>query len=158
MYTGRTPPWLRQEVERFVVSYRRLQQIELAIPDCFSIRSEHIKVDHEAERLTLIDTNNVVLVRRELEHNALFRSNCPVPLEDVGLDALHDVFERICARYDFDNQHLHSPRPDFSFRDARAIEQLVRYFPRHFADNQYLEELVSTFELPGARDTSTRQP
>jgi hypothetical protein len=42
MYTGRTPPWLRQEVERFVVSYRRLQQIELAIPNCFSILKQEV--------------------------------------------------------------------------------------------------------------------
>ncbi len=144
---GSPSGWLRREVERFVERYRAMQRIELAIPDCFSIRSEHIKVDDENQRLVLIDTNNVVQVRRDLGANRLFLRYFGEAVAGVTIEALHDVFERICADYTFDRQHLHSPHPELNYREARAIEQLIRYFPRHGGDNQYLRELVTTFEL-----------
>jgi hypothetical protein len=110
--------WLHQAVEQYVNSYRTMQREELAIPDCFSIRSEHIKVDPEEQRLVLIDTNNVVLVRRELKGNALFRRYFTAPLEQVTLRLLHEVFAQLCAEFDFDRQQITSSHPNFSFREA----------------------------------------
>ena len=150
LHGGNPPEWLRRDLQCFVDRYRRLQARELAIPDCFSARSEHVKVEHARERVVLIDTNNVVLVRRDLSRNGLFQRYCARPLDAVRREDLHDVFRRVCTDYRFDHRHLHSPRPDFSFRDARELEQLVRYFPELPTDNQYLREVCSCFGLEGA--------
>jgi hypothetical protein len=143
-WQGDPPEWLDARVGSFVAAYRALQARELAIPDCFSVRSEHVKVDRERQRLVLIDTNNVVLVRRDLAANELFQRYHP-DISTTTLEVLHEVFWRICADYEFDRQRISSPRPDLNYREVRAIEQLVRYFPRDGGDNQYLRELQSTF-------------
>lgn len=139
--------WLRECVRTFVRAYERMQQEAFAVLDCFSVRSDHIKVDVRNRRILLIDTNNPVVLSNELSVNSVFRERFPRPTTTATPDDAHDVFDALCAAGEYDPEELVCGKDRAFLRDACALEHLVRYFPRHGAPNKYLREVLELFGM-----------
>jgi len=138
-----TQAWLANRVLAFVEAYQRMQREAFAVLDCFSIRSDHVKVDTEHQRVLLIDTNNPVVLPLEAAANALFGTKFEGDILRVTPDDVHDVFDALCASGEYDPAALVCTRDQAFLRDACAIEHLVRYFPRGGAPNRYLREVLA---------------
>lgn len=138
-----TGPWLASRVQAFIHAYQRMQREAFAVLDCFSVRSDHVKVDTEHRRVLLIDTNNPVILPLEAAGNTVFRSYHEGDIRKVTPDDVHDVFDALCASGEYDPAALVCSSDRAFLRDACALEHLVRYFPRGGAPNRYLREVLA---------------
>lgn len=142
-----TSPWLRQQVRAFVGAYQRMQNDAFAVLDCFSVRSDHVKVDVRNRRLLLIDTNNPVILANELDVNAVFRERFRGPTNSATPADAHDVFDALCSAGEYNANELACGMDRAFLRDACALEHIVRYFPRNGTPNKYLTEVLSLFGM-----------
>ncbi len=138
-------PWLRHVVARFVDAYRIPQRAAAPPLDCFSTRSDHVKVDIRHRRVLLIDTNNLVSLKEELAHNAAFLSRWTAKAGPVDAEQFAGVLAQIQSSGEYDPAHLTTTRDATFLRDARALELLARYFPGGGADNFYVRDILAAF-------------
>jgi|GEM_PF-6174342 len=138
-------PWLGDEIHRFLDAYRHMQHEAMAVLDCFSTRSDHVKVDVRQRRVVLIDTNNLVSLRDELSCNAAFRSSGGGDPDSADAEVIARSLAMMQSSGEYDPARLATTRDPTFLRDARAIELLVRYFPAGGEDNFYVREVLAAF-------------
>ncbi|MFW5739191.1 MAG: hypothetical protein ACOC1F_02375 [Myxococcota bacterium] len=139
--------WLQARLHAFVEAYQRMQREAHAVLDCFSIRSDHIKVDVRGRRLLLIDTNNPVIIAEELANNSVFCTRFDGDAAGATPDDVHDVFDALCAAGEYEPNELVCSRDREFLREACALEHLARYFPRGGRPNKYLREVLQLFGI-----------
>jgi hypothetical protein len=136
--SGTANLWLRRELARFVESYERLQRDEAVVPDCFSIRSDHLRADPHREVLVLVDTNNLLDLRAELEQLPSIRSLLPPNLAAATASELRAAMGEILGQPEPSGFVQGSgPRN----RDIHTLAYLARWFPPCGEDNPLLAEL-----------------
>lgn len=144
LYADRLPPWLRAAYELFVSRYRTMQA-DGVILDCFSPRSDHVKVDVHGRRVVIIDTNNLVVLADEARRNPAFCARYAGDPGHATAKAVDRVLREMQARGEYDPEQLLTSRDASLLRDARALEHLRRYFPPDGTDNFYLRAVVRAF-------------
>ncbi len=140
--------WLRNAASSFVQAYQRMQREGHAVLDCFSVRSDHVKVDTRRKRFFLIDTNNPVVLREEVAQNHVFCERFRGDPGRADANDVHDVFEALCASGQYDPDELACSQDREFLREACALEHLARYFPRDGGPNKYLREVIALFGMP----------
>jgi hypothetical protein len=139
-------PWLRAALLSFISCYRQMARECAVIPDLFSLRSEHLKVDYQRRRLLLIDTNNLVSLRRDLRDNNLFAAAYTGRWRDIDGDKLIHVFKGVCEKHGYDPERRDSPDRALDLKEAAALQELVGLFPPGGQDNSYVHSLVTALD------------
>lgn len=115
--------------------------------DLFRLQSDHLMVDPARKKLWLIDTNNLVDLRREVAQNRLFRSVCSLEATQVTADDLHQALGRLCEKHGFDTKHFFCAGPPVDIKEMRVLVDLGQCFPAGDADNSYIRAVKAAFAL-----------
>jgi hypothetical protein len=133
------PYWFLRRLSLFVSSYRQMMCRRWCIPDCFSVRTEQVRVWPARRGIFIIDTNNLLDARDVFSRSPTLAQYCrPSPSD---LLQWRRCYEQMCADYDYDRRSAYCSRQDFDAVEFRALDELFRWVVPEGESNPFLAEL-----------------